>query len=246
MSLPVHLAPGLAGAAPGDLVELTGDEAHHAVAVRRLGVGERLVLTDGAGTAVTGSVTATGKRLLTVRVEDVRQEPRPEPEIVVVQAVPKGDRGELAVELLTEVGVAHIVPWAASRCVAVWKGERVAKGVERWRRTAREAGKQARRIWAAQVAELALTDEVAGLVAGAGAAFVLHEDADRALSGVPLPAGGRVVLVVGPEGGLTAEELAQLAAAGAQPVRLGDEVLRTSSAGMAAAAAVLSRTDRWR
>jgi 16S rRNA (uracil1498-N3)-methyltransferase len=245
MSLPVHLVPSLTDVAPGALVEVTGDEAHHAVAVRRLRVGERVVLTDGSGTAATGAVGATGKRVFTVEVDDVRRDPRPEPELVVVQALPKGERGELAVEVLTEVGVASIVPWAAARCIAVWKGERAARSLAKWQASAREAAKQARRTWHPEVVPLARTPEVAALVAGADLALVLHEEASDPLAEVDVPARGTVVLVVGPEGGLAEAELEELVAAGARPVRLGREVLRTSTAGVVAAAAVLARTPRW-
>ena len=245
MSLPVHLAHSLAGVGAGAPVEVTGDEAHHAVAVRRLRVGERLVLTDGAGTVAEGVVEATGKRVFTVRVEEVRREPRPAPEVVVVQAIPKGDRGELAVEVLTEVGVARVVPWGAARSVAVWKGERAVKSLARWRSTAREAGKQARRSWSVEVADPARTADVVALVAAADLAVVLHEAASTPLASVEVPATGRVVVVVGPEGGLTDEEVDALVGAGAVSVRLGAEVLRTSTAGVAAVAALLSRTSRW-
>jgi 16S rRNA (uracil1498-N3)-methyltransferase len=245
MSLPVHLADSLTEARPGSLVEVTGDEAHHAVAVRRLRVGEQVVLTDGAGTAATGTVEETGKRRFTVRLSDVRREGRPDPELVVVQALPKGDRGELAVEVLTEIGASRIVPWAAARSVAVWKGERAARSLARWRSTAREAGKQARRSWAVEVTELVTTDAAVVMVAEADLAVVLHEAADGPLRGVDVPPSGRIVVVVGPEGGLTDEEVAAFAAAGARTVRLGAEVLRTSTAGVAAAAALLARTPRW-
>ncbi len=139
MSLPVHLVDALDGVAPGSLVEVTGDEAHHAVAVRRLREGEQVVLTDGLGTSVTGEVASTGKRVFTVRADAMESTERPAPAITVVQALPKGDRGELAVEVLTEVGVDRIVPWAASRSVAVWKGERAAKSHAKWQATARES-----------------------------------------------------------------------------------------------------------
>ena len=247
MSLPVHLvdADSLADAAPGTSVTLEGDEAHHAVAVRRMRVGERLVLTDGAGTSVTAEVAATGKRLLTATVHDVRRVPEPAPAIVVVQALPKGERGELAVEMLTEVGVTRVVPWAASRSVAVWKGERATKSLARWRATAREAAKQSRRSWFPVVHELASTDDVVALLAEAPLALVLHEEASVPLASLDLPAEGPLVIVVGPEGGLTDEEVAAFVAAGAASVRLGAEVLRTSTAGVAATAALLSRTPRW-
>ncbi|GAA1154129.1 16S rRNA (uracil(1498)-N(3))-methyltransferase [Nocardioides aquiterrae] len=245
MSLPVHLVPSLDGVAVGVEVTVDGDEAHHAVAVRRLRAGEQVVLTDGLGTTARGVVVSTGKRVFTVAVEELARHERPAPEVVVVQAIPKGDRGELAVEVLTEVGVAEIVPWAASRSVAVWKGERAAKSLARWRATAREASKQARRPYVATVAELASTDEVAGLVADADLAVVLHEEATASLAALDVPASGRIVVVVGPEGGLTDDEVAALVAAGAVSVRLGAEVLRTSTAGVAAVSALLSRTARW-
>jgi len=245
MSLPVHLADSLADARSGSLVEVTGDEAHHAVAVRRLRVGEAVLLTDGAGTAATGTVEETGKRRFAVRLSDVRRDGRPDPELVVVQALPKGERGELAVEVLTEIGVSRIVPWAAARSVAVWKGDRAAKSLARWRSTAREAGKQARRSWAVEVTALVRTEDAVALVAGADLAVVLHEAASSPLAAVDVPASGLVVVVVGPEGGLSDEEVGSLVAAGAVSVRLGAEVLRTSTAGVAALAALLSRTPRW-
>jgi 16S rRNA (uracil1498-N3)-methyltransferase len=246
MTLPVHWVESLAGASTGDVVDVEGDEAHHAVAVRRLRTGERVVLTDGRGTTVTGTVGETGKRRLAVVADEVVTSPEPAPAVTVVQALPKGDRGELAVEVLTEVGVATVVPWASARSVAVWRGERAAKALARWRSTAREAAKQARRAWFPEVTELATTEQAVALVAGADLAVVLHEEATTPLAAVPVPTAGTVVVVVGPEGGLTDAEVAGFAAAGAHVVRLGDEVLRTSTAGVAAVAALLARTDRWR
>ena len=245
MSLPVHLVESLSDATVGSLVEVTGDEAHHAVAVRRLREGERVVLTDGLGTSVLGSVASTGKRQLTVAVDSVERADRPDPAFTVVQALPKGDRGELAVEVLTEVGVDVVVPWAASRSVAVWKGERAARSHAKWQATAREAAKQSRRSWLPTVAQLASTADLATVVAEADLAVVLHEDATTPLSAVDVPASGRIVVVVGPEGGIAPDELAALADAGARSVRLGAEVLRTSTAGVVAVAALLARTPRW-
>jgi 16S rRNA (uracil1498-N3)-methyltransferase len=245
MSLPVHLVPALGGVVVGDVVTVEGDEAHHAVAVRRLRVGEQVVLTDGAGVSVQGSVGSTGKRVFTLTVESVSSVEPASPEIVVVQAIPKGERGELAVEVLTEIGVARVVPWAAARSVAVWKGERATKSLAKWRATAREAAKQARRSWFPEVTELASTADVVALLSDASLAVVLHEGATAPFADVAVPATGRIVVVVGPEGGLTDEEVAAYVAAGAVSVRLGAEVLRTSTAGVAAVAAILSRTGRW-
>lgn len=245
MTLPQHLVPSLDGVRAGDAVTVEGDEAHHAVVVRRLRVGERLSLADGLGRVATAEVSATAKRAFTVLVAAVEDHAEPRPSVTVVQALPKGERGELAVEVLTEIGVARIVPWAAARSVAVWKGERAAKSHAKWRATAREAAKQARRAWHPEVVPLASTDEVAALVAGVDVAVVLHEDATEPLAALALPSDGELLVVVGPEGGLTDEEVTRLVAAGAVSVRMGAEVLRTSTAGVAAVAALLSRTSRW-
>lgn len=245
MTLPQHLVPSLDGVAAGDAVSVEGDEAHHAVVVRRLRVGEALLLTDGVGRLVTGEVSATTKRSFTVVARSVEDLPEPSPRVSVVQALPKGERGELAVEVLTEVGVARIVPWAAARSVAVWKGERAAKSLAKWQATAREAAKQARRAWHPEVASLASTDEVAALIGRVDVAIVLHEDATEPLGALALPPDGDLLVVVGPEGGLTDAEVGRFVEAGAVAVRLGAEVLRTSTAGVAAVSALLSRTARW-
>ena len=246
MSLHVHLVPSLAGVDVGAAVTVEGAEAHHAVAVRRLAVGEPVLLTDGLGVMAECEVTETGKQRLVAEVLSVATVPSPEPAVVVVQALPKGDRGELAVEVLTEVGVARIVPWAAARSVAVWRGDRASKSLARWRTTAREAAKQARRAWFPEVDELASTADVVELLAGASLALVLHEEATEPLGAVDLPTAGPIVVVVGPEGGLAPDELAAFTDAGGRSVRLGAEVLRTSTAGVAAVSALLSRSPRWR
>lgn len=248
MSLPFHLVPDLGshGALTvGATVTVEGDEAHHAVAVRRLRVGEQVALTDGAGTLVVGEVSTTGKRVFTVVVTSVESTARPAPELIVVQALPKGDRGELAVEMLTEIGVGRIVPWAASRSVAVWKGERAEKSLAKWRATAREAAKQARRTWHPDVDPLMSTAQVAELVGSVDLAVVLHEATSTSLAAIEQTGAATILLVVGPEGGLSQDEVASFEATGAHTVRLGAEVLRTSTAGVAAAAALLARTQRW-
>ena len=244
MSLPVFVAPSVGGAAVGDAVLLDGDEGRHAATVKRLRVGEQVVLTDGAGTAARCTVTEVAKGSLTATVEAVDNSEQALPTVTVVQAIPKGDRGELAVEVLTEIDVDTIVPWAASRSVAVWRGERAAKSLAKWRSTALTAAKQARRTWFPEVTEMATTAEVAALAAQADLAVVLHEDATDALADLDLDGVTSVLVVVGPEGGISGEELAAFGAARA--VRLGDSVLRTSTAGVAAVAALLSRTPRWR
>jgi 16S rRNA (uracil1498-N3)-methyltransferase len=229
----------------GDRIVLDGPEGRHAAAVRRLRPGERVDLTDGAGLVAECVVTHAGRDSLEVEATSRRRLPPPEPRIVVVQALPKGDRGELAVETMTEVGVDAIVPWAAARCVTQWRPERRAKALGRWRSTAREAAKQARRAWLPDVRDLATTREAAGCAAGAALAVILHEEASRPLSAIEVPSAGEIVVVVGPEGGITEEELAAFEAAGGVPALLGPTVLRTSTAGVAAASVLLSRTGRW-
>lgn len=245
MTLPQHLVPSLTAVVPGARVTVEGDEAHHAVVVRRLRAGERLLLADGVGRVATGTVEETAKRAFTVVVDEVADHAEPTPRITVVQALPKGDRGELAVEVLTEIGVATIVPWAAERSVAVWRGERATKSHAKWQATAREAAKQSRRAWHPDVPPMASTAEVLERIAAAEVAVVLHEDAIEPIGALALPDGGDILVVVGPEGGLTEDEVAAFVGAGAVAVRLGTEVLRTSTAGVAAVAALLSRTGRW-
>jgi len=244
MTLPVFLSDAVAGAAVGASLLLDGDEGRHAATVKRIRVGEQVVLTDGAGTSATCTVTAAGKASLDLVADDVAFVERATPAITVVQALPKGDRGELAVEVLTEIDVDRIVPWAAARSVAVWKGERAAKGLAKWQATARSAAKQARRSWLPEIGELAGTDDVVALIDAADVAVVLHEDADQPLAAVSFDGATSIVVVVGPEGGISDEELA--AFSGARSVRLGSSVLRTSTAGVAAVAAILSKTPRWR
>jgi 16S rRNA (uracil1498-N3)-methyltransferase len=245
MSLPYFVYSDLAAVSVGEQVTVDGDEARHAVVVKRIRVGERVILTDGAGTTVVGAVASADKSSMTVTAESVRTDDPELPRVVVVQAIPKGDRGELAVEMLTEVGADVIVPWAASRSVAVWRGERAAKSLAKWRTTAREAAKQARRSWFPLVTEMATTDEVATMLGDASVPVVLHEAASGPIADIPVPGRGEIVVVVGPEGGLSDDELTAFAAVGAEPVRLGTSVLRTSTAGVAATAALLARS-RWR
>lgn len=229
----------------GATVLLDGPEGHHAAVVRRLRTGERVTLTDGSGVAADAVVTEVGRDQLTLTVETVAVSARPTPRLVVVQALPKGDRGEMAVETLTEVGVDVIVPWAASRCVTQWRDERGAKAWERWRSTAREAAKQSRRTWWPEISPLTGTDQVAALLTEAALGVVLHEGADRPLAAITAPAGGDVVVVVGPEGGIDPSELEAFAAAGAGLARMGPTVLRTSTAGTVAAAVLLAASGRW-
>jgi len=165
--------------------------------------------------------------------------------LAVAQALPKSDRGQLAVELMTEAGVDVIVPWAARRCVTRWHGDRGERALERWRATARESAKQARRAWLPGVTAAESTAGLAGRVRSAGLAILLDPAGQAALGSLPLPGSGPILVIVGPEGGVDPAEAAVLTGAGAVPARLGPTVLRTSSAGVVAAAILLSRAGRW-
>lgn len=247
MSDPVFLVPGpaLAEATTGADLRVSGPEARHAVTVMRLTPGQSLDLVDGRGRRVHGSVlTAQPPDRLVVRVSEVLDEPHAGPAIMVVQALPKGEHGELAVDLMTQAGVDVLVPWAARHSVAVWRGEKAERGRAKWQAAAERAAKQARRATVPDVRPLAGLDQVLEAVRGADAAFVLHEEAGASLAGAAIPAEGTLVLVVGPEGGIDPAERAQLAAAGAVEAGLGPTVLRSSFAGAAAVVAVCSRT-RW-
>ncbi|MBA2554345.1 MAG: 16S rRNA (uracil(1498)-N(3))-methyltransferase [Geodermatophilaceae bacterium] len=242
MTPPLFLVDALPVA---DETVLAGDEGRHAARVRRIAVGERIDLGDGAGGLACCVVAAVGRDELSLSVVGRRTVPAPDPELVVVQALAKGDRGELAVELLTEAGVDEIVPWAASRSVTRWSGPRGEKSLQRWRSTAREATKQSRRAWLPRVGDLRDTAAVTALLAAADTAAVLHEDAPGSLPGLRLAGSGRIVAVVGPEGGLSDDELTAFTAAGAVAVHLGPAVLRTSTAGVVAVAALSARLGRW-
>lgn len=243
MSAPVFLVEP--AQLDGELATLTGGEARHAAVVQRLGPGERLDLTDGAGTVAACEVVESRKSGLVCRVLSRRHEAPGSPRFVAVQALPKGDRGERAVEMLTEVGVDEIVPWAAARCVTRWRGERGEKALSKWRSSAREAAKQSRRAWLPQVAVLASTADVVALLSTVALPVVLHEEAGERLGDLDLSGAGDVAVVVGPEGGITDDEVDVFTDSGARLVRLGPTVLRTSTAGVAATAALMSRTGRW-
>jgi 16S rRNA (uracil1498-N3)-methyltransferase len=213
--------------------------------VRRLRTGERADLSDGEGTLASGMVAAVGQDSVTVSLRSVLPVPLPSPRITVVQALAKGDRGEMAVEMMTEVGVDDIVAWSAARSVTRWEGTRGGRSLAKWRAVAREAAKQSRRAWIPGVAGPASLDDVVAHVSSAASAVILAADAAVPLSRLALPSSGDVVLVVGPEGGISPAERSALTAAGAIEARLGPTVLRTSTAGAAATAVLLSRCGRW-
>jgi 16S rRNA (uracil1498-N3)-methyltransferase len=243
-------ADRLRTAAIGEVFELDGPEGHHAATVRRLGLGEKLELSDGAWLVFSAVVTAVRGHALQVELLTRSLVETPGPRITVVQALAKGDRDELAVQTLTEVGVDAIVPWQASRSVVRWDDSaRAERALARWRSTAREAAKQARRPWLVDVPALATTRDVVARIGSAvaigGVAVVLHESSDRPLTELEFAGMSQVVLIIGPEGGIADDEVVAFETAGAVTCRVGPTVLRTSTAGTVAAAIVLATSGRW-
>ncbi|NUR81420.1 MAG: 16S rRNA (uracil(1498)-N(3))-methyltransferase [Dermatophilaceae bacterium] len=235
----------VAAAAEGASLLLDGDEGRHAAAVVRLRVGERYFVADGAGRRLLLEATDVDRASVRGTVLQVADDPAPSPRFVLVQALAKGDRDEQAIEAATELGVDEVVPWQAERSVVVWRGERAAKSLAKWAAVVTRATKQSRR------ARMPVTSPAVGLtplvarVGESALTLVLHEDATEPLASVELPHDGDVLLVVGPEGGISQREVEALQSAGARPVRLGSTILRASSAGPAALA-VLSARTRWR
>ncbi|MBJ8342289.1 16S rRNA (uracil(1498)-N(3))-methyltransferase [Antrihabitans sp. YC3-6] len=232
----------------GGIAVLDGDEGHHAATVRRIRVGERLTLSDGRGGIAETEVVAAQRDRLELAVHTRSEAQRPRPYVTLVQALPKSERSELAVELATEAGIDAIVPWQASRCVARWEGMKAGKGVAKWRATALSAARQSRRVFVPPVSELSNTAAVEKLiddvVRRGGVAVLLHESAAAPFASLSL-AVDDVVLVVGPEGGLDDRELDRFTAAGAVTALLGPTVLRTSTAAAVALGALGALTSRW-
>src|ERR1700691_1661530 len=233
----------------GELAVVDGDEGFHAATVRRIRPREELVLGDGVGGLARCVVEQTGRDGLRARVVERWQVPPVQPSVTVVQALPKSERSELAIELATEAGADSLVAWQAARCVARWEGARAEKGLRRWRAVARAAAQQSRRAHIPSVDGVlslaALTQQIRDEVASGGTVLALHEAAAGQLTDLRLAQAKSVTLVVGPEGGIAPSELAAVADVGAVAVRLGPTVLRTSTAAAVALGALGVLTPRW-
>ncbi|MEC4762280.1 16S rRNA (uracil(1498)-N(3))-methyltransferase [Mycobacterium sherrisii] len=233
----------------GELAVVDGDEGFHAATVRRIRPGEQLVLGNGAGGLARCVVEQSGRDGLHARVLDRWAADPARPAVTVVQALPKSDRSELAIELATEAGADAFLAWQATRCVATWQGARVEKGLRRWRAVARSAARQSRRAYLPTVDGVLSTPRliprIRDAVAAGATALVLHESAPERLAAAALAQANSLMLVVGPEGGIAPEELAALIDAGAVAVRLGPQVLRTSTAAAVALGALGVLTPRW-
>ncbi|MCU1585363.1 MAG: rRNA ((1498)-N(3))-methyltransferase [Microbacteriaceae bacterium] len=238
-----YLSEELLAAAGGERVTVSGPEARHAVTVSRIAVGESIAVGNGAGLVVRGRVVSADPTAFVVEVESVLETPAATPAVWLAQALAKGDRDEHAVQQATELGVDGVIPWAAQRSIVKWEGPKLRKGHDRWTAIVREASKQSMRAWVPEVADLASTLVLSALAAETRM-LVLEPTADESLTDVT-PDGRDVVLVVGPEGGIAPAELSRLESAGSTLVRLGDTILRTSTAGPAAIAVLNARLQRW-
>lgn len=240
-------------AAPGDEAALDGAEAHHAAVVTRLRTGEHIRIADGRGFVVEGPVTSVARERVAIEVARAWTEDEPSPALWLAQALAKGDRDELAIQAATELGAAGIVPWQASRSVSRWNGEKVRKGLERWESIVREAAKQSLRARIPEVAPLSDAARLGAMHGDGTLVLVLDPIAELRLTELCSPSSDagiqdatRFVLVVGPEGGIDEREFSVLEAAGARRVQLGSPVLRTSTAGPAAIAALQALVGEWR
>ena len=237
-------ADRLAGVRAGSLLVLDGPEGRHGATVKRIGVGEQVLLSDGIGHCGDAVVESVGVGTLHLRLRAITQERQPDSRFVLIQALAKGDRDEQAIEAATELGVDEIVPWQAARSIVIWRGERAARSLRKWESVVRAATKQSRRTRIPLVSEPANQAAVIRRIEEAALALVLYEQSQQPLAATELPRSGDVVLIVGPEGGLAPEELSAFVAVGAVAVRLGSNVLRSSTAGPAALA-VMSAAGRW-
>ena len=239
------LTPSLEDAQIGGAATLAGAEGHHAASVRRIGVGEWIDVVDGHGLRAVCQVRGNDKASLSLVVRELKRHEAPSPQIVLVQALAKGGRDEAAVEICTEIGVDHVIPWASQRAIVQWRGPKADRGRAKWEAVARAAAKQSRRAFIPGVEDVkdtgALAQWLRQLTDEGGLAFVCHEEATDSLGAAlaqacaaqaSMPA--RIALIVGPEGGIGTEETRQLLDAGAAMISLGDNVLRSSTAGAVA------------
>jgi 16S rRNA (uracil1498-N3)-methyltransferase len=249
VSAPVFICPEVADAAVGDVVTLTGAEARHAVTVQRRAVAEAIDLVDGHGKRGAGVIVAVRDAELEVRIDHVTRDN--DPEVVLVQALAKGGRDEQAVGSSTELGATRIVPWTAERSIVQWRGPKIDKARASWQALATSATKQSRRALVPAVDPLVSTAQLVDAVKAATASgtrvLVLHEIAATPLASLTWDGATQPVwLVVGPEGGISDRELGALTDAGGEAVLLGPHVLRASTAGPAAIAALAMARGNWR
>lgn len=232
--------------AAGLALTLGGSEGKHAVNVRRMRVGEGIQLSDGRGLRVRGEVSALGNSSLTVQVSSVEQESAPSVGLTIIQALAKGDRDELAVQAATELGCWGVIPWQAERSISKWEGAKIAKSVERWQTIVGEAAKQSLRVFEPVVAQPIGSKQLVASVKNFDLVLVLDPTSSVGLGSLDFNVSQKsIAIVVGPEGGISDHELEALEDAGAIPVHLGEPILRTSTAGVAAISVIQSKLGLW-
>jgi 16S rRNA (uracil1498-N3)-methyltransferase len=231
--------------AVGSTFVLGGPEAKHAVSVRRMTIGEAIAVSDGLGIKIRGKVLKVQKDTLEISVESVDTLEAPSTKLLLVQALAKGDRDELAIQACTELGVFGVVPWQADRSISIWKDEKKSKGQTRWQSIVTEAAKQSLRAFIPRVDEVLDSQSLIQLLQGFDQVLVLDPEATASITEITPPASGRVAIVVGPEGGMSPQELESFSRAGFSSVHLGSGVLRTSTAGMAAVSYLQAKLGDW-
>ena len=242
---PLFISPISSDVSIGSKVRISGAEAKHALAVKRMQPGEAISISDGLGTKLRGKVTLATKEFLELEVSAIEQLERPKPSLTLIQALAKGDRDELAVQACTELGIDTVIPWQADRSVSIWKHDKKTKGQLRWQAIATEAAKQSLRAFIPTVEPVLGTEELFERLRGFDVCLVLDPTAKVSITSVELSASNSIAIVVGPEGGITDQELQALQRAGGLLVSLGSGILRTSTAGVAVVSYLQAKLGNW-
>ena len=226
----------------GTTQELSGDEGHHAVKVMRLQIGEQIKIADNLGNWVSGAITEVGKKSLKIDISERGNAGHLKPELILVQAVTKSDRTKEMLELLTVAGADQIIPWQAQRCISKWQSD----STDKWLTTIKESAKQARRVKLPVLSDAVTTNQLLKLFQVNDQVIVLHESAQANFSQIKfVESTQRIFIVIGPEGGISEEEIALLASANAVVVQMGQNVLRSAHAGFAALSGIQTLIGRW-
>ena len=242
---PLFFAAIGSDSAVGTSFTLGGPEAKHAISVRRMTVGESIAISDGFGVKIRGRVTKLKKETLEISIESIEELLEPKSQLFLVQALAKGDRDELAIQACTELGLFGVIPWQADRSISIWKAEKKQKGQARWQSIVAEASKQSLRAFIPRVEQVLDSQELISALRVFDQVLILDPEADKSITEFNPPAAGKIAIVVGPEGGISEQELESFKKAGFSSVRLGSGVLRTSTAGMAAVSYLQAKLGDW-
>jgi 16S rRNA (uracil1498-N3)-methyltransferase len=242
---PLFISPIPSDTKAGSKIKIAGAEAKHAISVRRLQIGEAISVSDGQGQKARGKVSQLSKDFLELDVESVENIERPKPRLILVQALAKGDRDEMAVQACTELGIQTVIPWQSERSVSIWKPEKQDKHRLRWQTIATEASKQSLRPFIPEVERVLGTSELVERLKQFDLTLVLEPASSTSLTSVSLSGHQSIAIVVGPEGGISPEELGQFGSAGLSLVGLGSGILRTSTAGVAVVSYLQATLGNW-